>query len=67
MGGKSQLIEAHSPRDAWHLYLAILLDEPEAAAFARALASDSKRLTSAVSVLEAGIVIQSRKGPAGAR
>ncbi len=47
--------------------LAILLDEPEAAAFARALASDSKRLTSAVSVLEAGIVIQSRKGPAGAR
>ena len=46
---------------------AILLGEPEAAAIAGALAADPRRLASAVSILEAGIVIESRKGPAGAR
>jgi ribonuclease VapC len=47
--------------------LAILLGEPEAADFSRAIAADSKRLASALSVLEAAIVIHTRKGPAGGR
>jgi len=47
--------------------LAILLGEPEAEAFARAIASDTKRLVSAVSALEAAIVIHAWKGPAGTR
>ncbi|HJX29202.1 MAG TPA: type II toxin-antitoxin system VapC family toxin [Thermoanaerobaculia bacterium] len=47
--------------------LAILLGEPEAADFAKAIAGDPKRLVSAISTLEAGIVIQARKGAAGAR
>lgn len=47
--------------------LAILLGEPEAEVFSRAIASDSKRLVSALSALEAAIVIHSRKGPAGLR
>jgi ribonuclease VapC len=47
--------------------LAILLGEPEAEEFSRLIASDSKRLISALSALEAAIVIQSRKGPAGLR
>ena len=47
--------------------LAILLGEPEAEEFSRAIASDSKRLVSALSALEAAIVIHSRKGPAGLR
>jgi ribonuclease VapC len=37
--------------------VAILLSEPEAEAFARAIALDSKRLVSAVSALETAIVI----------
>ena len=45
--------------------LAILLNEPEAAAFAQAIALDSTRLLSAVSALEAAIVIASKKGPLG--
>lgn len=47
--------------------IAILLAEPEAEAFARALASDPRRLVSAVSAFEAAIVIRARKGPAGVR
>ena len=47
--------------------LAILLGEPEADDFSRAIAADSRRLISALSVLEAAIVIHSRKGPAGGR
>lgn len=47
--------------------LAILLREPDAERFARAIAGDPRRLVSAVSALEAAIVIHSRKGPAGVR
>jgi len=47
--------------------LAILLGEPEAEPFAQAIASDPKRLMSAVSALETAIVIHARKGPAGGR
>jgi len=47
--------------------LAILLGEPEAADFSRAIAADPKRLVSAFSALEAAIVILSRKGAAGTR
>ena len=47
--------------------LAILLREPEAEQFARAIAGDPKRLVGAVSALETAIVIHSRKGPAGVR
>jgi ribonuclease VapC len=47
--------------------LAILLGEPEAAAFSRAIAGDPKRLVSSLSALEAAIVIHSRKGPTGLR
>jgi len=45
--------------------LAVLLGEPEATAFAEAIAADTKRLLSAVSAVEAAIVIEARKGPAG--
>ncbi len=47
--------------------LAILQLEPEAERFARALEQAAERLISAVSVLEAGIISVSRRGPAGAR
>jgi ribonuclease VapC len=47
--------------------LSILLREPEGERFARAIATDPKRLVSAVSALEAAIVIHARKGPAGVR
>lgn len=47
--------------------LAILLGEPEAADFSRAIAADPKRLVSAFSALEAAVVILARKGPAGTR
>lgn len=47
--------------------LAILLGEPEAETFSRAMAADPKRLASAVTALEAAIVIHARKGPAGLR
>jgi ribonuclease VapC len=47
--------------------LAILLGEPEAAEFSRLIASDPKRLVSALSALEAAIVIHARKGSAGLR
>lgn len=47
--------------------LAILLREPEAKAFAEAIARAGKRLVSALTALEAAIVIRGRKGPAGVR
>ena len=47
--------------------LAILLGEAEAEEFSQRIASDPKRLVSAVSAFEAAIVIHSRKGPAGMR
>jgi ribonuclease VapC len=47
--------------------LAILLVEPDAIAFSQAIEDDPKRLVSALSALEAAIVIHSRKGPAGIR
>jgi ribonuclease VapC len=47
--------------------ISILLGEPEAEAFARAITNDSKRLISAFSVLESSIVIEAKKGDAGGR
>lgn len=47
--------------------IAILLGEPEAENFARAILGDGKRLMSAFSVLEAGIIIEAKKGAAGGR
>ena len=47
--------------------VAILRGEPEAPALARAIAADPTRLASAVSVLEAAIVMEARKGPSGGR
>jgi ribonuclease VapC len=47
--------------------LAILLGEPEGETFSRSIAADPRRLMSALSALEAAIVIHSRKGPSGAR
>jgi ribonuclease VapC len=47
--------------------LAILLREPEAEAFARAIAGDPRRLMSAVSALETAVVVHARKGPPGVR
>jgi len=47
--------------------VAILLGEPEAEAFAEAIAGDPKRLVSVFSVLETGIVIEAKKGDAGGR
>ncbi len=47
--------------------IAILLGEPEAEAFAHAIAKDPRRLVSVFSILEAGIVIEAKKGDAGGR
>jgi ribonuclease VapC len=47
--------------------LALLLGEADAARYARAIAADARRLMSAFSVLEAGIVIVARKGESGGR
>ena len=47
--------------------IAILLGEPDAAEFAAAIEQDSSRLLSAASLLEASIVIETRKGDEGAR
>ena len=47
--------------------LAILLDEPERASFARLIEEDATRLVSAASLVEVTIVITSRKGDAGQR
>ncbi len=45
---------------------ALLLDEPERAAFAAAIEADPKRLVSAVTLVEAGIVLEARLGQPGA-
>lgn len=47
--------------------VALLSMEPEAARIASALESDANRLISAATLVETGIVIESRYGPAGAR
>lgn len=47
--------------------VAILLEEPEASVFAKAIAADTVRLMSAVSAFEAAIVVEARKGEAGGR
>jgi ribonuclease VapC len=47
--------------------IALLYMEPEAARLAGALESDATRLISAATVLEAGLVIESRYGPVGGR
>jgi ribonuclease VapC len=47
--------------------LALLLDEPEAPAMARAIASDPRRLLSAFSALESSVVIEAKKGENGGR
>ena len=47
--------------------IAILLGEAEAEAIVHAIAEDPKRLVSVLNVLESAVVIEARKGPAGAR
>lgn len=47
--------------------VAILFGEPEARSFARAIDQDRVRLMSAVSVLEASMVVESELGEAGGR
>lgn len=47
--------------------ICILLGEPEAEEFARAIALDWKRLMSSVNALEAAIVIEAKKGEPGSR
>jgi ribonuclease VapC len=47
--------------------VAILMQEPEARAFAEAIARDPIRLMSTVSLLETSMVIESRFGPSGGR
>jgi ribonuclease VapC len=47
--------------------LALLLDEPEAPAIARAIASDPRRLVSAFTALETSVVIEAKKGENGGR
>jgi ribonuclease VapC len=47
--------------------IAILFGEPEAEAFARALADDPKKLISTFSALETGVVVEAKKGEAGGR
>ncbi|HEU0155351.1 MAG TPA: type II toxin-antitoxin system VapC family toxin [Stellaceae bacterium] len=47
--------------------IAVLLDEEDAARIARAIEAASQRLLSAANLLEASIVIESRKGETGGR
>ena len=47
--------------------IAVLLDEANAVGIARAIESGSPRLLSAANLLEASMVIESRKGEAGGR
>ena len=47
--------------------MAVLFGEPEAPGFLRALASDERKLMSAVGHLESAIVVEARKGEAGAK
>ncbi|MFW5685413.1 MAG: type II toxin-antitoxin system VapC family toxin [Spirochaetota bacterium] len=45
--------------------IAVLLGEPEAAAIARSIVRAPRKIMSAFSAIEASIVIEARKGPAG--
>lgn len=45
--------------------IAILLNEAESGAFAKAIAADPKRLIGAFNLLETAIVIEAKKGEAG--
>lgn len=47
--------------------VAVLLNETEAQSMAKAIAGDNVRLISSFSLLEAGIVIETKKGEAGSR
>ena len=47
--------------------ITILLGEPEAETFAKAIAEDPKRLISAFTLLETSIVIEAKKGDMGGR
>jgi ribonuclease VapC len=47
--------------------LAILLDEDEAESFALAVAADPVRLLSAANLVEASLVVESKRGEAGGR
>ena len=47
--------------------IAVLLGEPEAPEFIQVLARPERKLMSAFSLLESAMVIESRKGPAGAK
>ena len=47
--------------------IAILFGEPEAEAFARALADDPKKLISSFNALETAIVVEAKKGEVGGR
>ena len=47
--------------------IAILTAEPETKRLAQAIATDPKRIMSSFSLLEAGIVIETRKGESGGR
>lgn len=47
--------------------LVLLLDEPEAETYRAVLEEDETRLVSAATLLEAGIVVEARKGEAGGR
>lgn len=47
--------------------LAVLFDEPERPAFVRAIAGARRRLVSAATLLEASIVVESRRGEAAGR
>jgi len=47
--------------------IAILLGESEAEALSRAISGDSRRLISAFSALETGVVIEAKKGEPGGR
>lgn len=42
--------------------VAVLFDEPERGAFTRAIAADPRRLVSAATVVETGIVVEARRG-----
>lgn len=48
-------------------FLAVLLEEPEAARFAHLLSEDRVRLCSTVAFVEASIVLHNRKGEKGRR
>jgi ribonuclease VapC len=47
--------------------LVVLFREPDAEAIAAAIAKDPRRLASAFTILEAGIVVEARKGEPGGR